>query len=186
MLQNTTTAHRHHPPWQTPPPIPITSPPPPAPPPHGFPPPPIQQSISFSAEEVLAATILRPGSTYTPPSSSWSSLSRLACSASKRNACFSGIHTSTLQSVSKNQLDRFKTVVRSISIRFPDTIVPRFRGWSVTTKADVVHFLDSQVLDIAWQVVLEIASSERDCNLTAMKQLPIQVWSAWESFRPYC
>lgn len=137
----------------------------------------LQPWTQLSADAILAAELIQPCDSYVPSSSSssTSNFPRPAHSSRKRNASFGAINTSTLRPVSQNQLDRFKNFVRSIPILFPSTLVPRFRGWSVTTKGDVVHFLDSQVLDIAWQVVLEMAPSERDWDFTATKQLAIEV-----------
>lgn len=142
-------------------------------------------SDKLSADAVLATAVLQPGSSYVPWSSSTSTSPspRPAHNPSKQNAAFGAINILTLQAVSHNQLDRFKRVVRSIPIQFPATMIPRFRGWSVTTKGDVQHFLDSQVFDIAWQVVLEMAPRETNCNFTATKQLTIEVRVLFSGFR---
>lgn len=92
------------------------------------PPPPIldfQPVISLSGKKVLAAAILRPMSIYTPVQ-----LLPLSCLAHTTTDWVSvpgGIDTSTLEVVSKNQLDRCSL--------YPE--------WSVSTTTDVVHPIDS-------------------------------------------
>lgn len=135
---------------------------------------------TLSAEEVLATALVQFRPSYTiqsapDTSSSGSSFSRPAHSSSNHNTKFGAILTNALDPVPQDQLDRFKSFVRAIPIRFPSPPVARFKGWSVTTEGDVAHFLVAQVIDAAWQVVLEMVPSERGCDLTATKQLTIKV-----------
>lgn len=130
---------------------------------------PLSPSTMLSTVQLLAIPIPPPSASYVESPIRW------AHCPSPRDSTFHGILLSTLFAVTPATIIRFKKFIRSMSNRFHPTPALNLSGYSVSSQFDVASYLQSQVLDAAWQAVLGMVSSEKDYELRAIKLFGIDV-----------
>lgn len=125
--------------------------------------------MMLSTVQLLAIPVPPPNASCVESPIHW------AHSPSPRDSTFHGILLSTLIAVTPATIIRFKKFIRSMPNQFHPALAPNLSGYSVSCQVGIASYLQSQVLDAAWQAVLGMVSRERDYDLRSTKLFGIDV-----------
>lgn len=93
--------------------------------------------------------------------------------SSKMNHDYASIHLEFLDRVHPCVITRFRKFLNDMSrsVSFDSELKMPFRGSSITTEGNITSYLESQVIQAAWEAVLEmVPPTKREYDLLTVRQ----------------